>query len=838
MAPAFRNNEQDLSIRAVPHDRCSGCGACRSSCPSGAVVMERDGDGFRRPLVREDACVNCGLCAQACPVANPSRTNSETPECYAVWAGDAVRAKSSSGGAFTLLAEYVLGRGGHVCGAAFDKDWGVHHIIINRREELGLLRGSKYVQSDAGETYQRIRELLDEGQTVLFSGCPCEVAGLYGFLRERPAGLVTVDIFCHCTASPLVWEKYLSERFPGAKPEAVNFRDKEASGWTCTKCTVTVQGEKQVTNEYVRGFHRSLYARESCGDCRFSKLPRPGDFTIGDWWGVNKYNPDFNDNKGTSLLLVNNHDKPDIVETVRATARLFEPVPLEYIGGNGHINNSLKLPQSRSRFLAMLRTGIPLSKALRAVLDDRYDVGLVGMWYGLNYGSVLTSHAMCRAVEQMGYTAMLLNKPEGLWSSRYVAENTIATRFISKHHRVDERTSGFEELNDACRIFLVGSDTVWNPKLVERRLPFFFLDFAAPDAGKIAYASSFGRGAYDVEDPLLKAYARYACNRLDAVAVREERGVELMREHFGREAVRALDPVFLIAPDDYRRLGEPGREIEPGGDYLFSYILGVDESKMDIYRKVEQAAGLPGVNFPNPNFSEAEKENHPLQLVADDSVENWLAALDRARLVVTDSFHAVCFSIILHKDFIVMVNPRAPLRFRFLTLLGLLGLEARIVYLGDDQVDFRELVNRPMDYDKVEALLKPERERSRAWLREALARAPAKADPARAETEKIVGYFKREIRDLHDRNDELEKKLESARKGLRPLNELAVKDGGLSVRQHLTSSLIMRTAFRLEYWRCRLLSAVAPGKRKLRYQARLRAVTKAISLLLEHRLQK
>lgn len=832
MVSVSRSNKEDLSIQTVPHDRCSGCGACCSACPVDAVTMEMDGDGFKYPQIKAEACTNCGLCTLSCPVVNPVHNTAGIPECFAVWANDEIRRKSSSGGAFTLLADYVLAQGGYVCGAAFDEQWGVRHIIINRKEELGRLRGSKYVQSDTGEIHRQIKDLLAQGETVLFSGCPCEVAGLNAFLRKRPVNLVTVDIFCHCTASPLIWKKYLSERFPDTTPDIVNFRDKELSGWTCMKCTVTIKGEKHVTDEYVKGFHRSLYARESCEDCLFSRLPRQGDFTIGDWWGISKYNPAFNDKKGTSLLLINTLEKGDIVAAVRENSQLFEPVPLEYIGNNGHIHDSLKLPDTRRPFLAMLREGLPFSKALNAVMNEQYDIGLVGFWYGLNYGSVLTSHALHRTVERLGYTAVQLNKPATMWSARFAAKNTMAARFTRKHSMVSERDSDFEELNKNCRMFLVGSDTVWNPRLVGKHLPFFFLDFAAPDKKKIAYASSFGRETFIVEDTLLREYVAYSCKRLDAVAVRENRGVELMRDEFGIHATRVLDPVFLLDPDDYRRLAYAGMDIHLDDEYLFSYILGVADDKINMYRRVAGEVGLPAVNFTNPNLTGEARKKHPLEIVAKDSVENWLAAIDKARLVITDSFHAVCFSIILHKDFIVTINSWDPLKARFLTLLKLLQLEDRFVYLDDDQVDIPALIKRPIDYERVEKLLVEERERSLAWLQDALQTPKAPAEHAGISTENIVAYFKREIR-------ELGKQVRIAGNRLKPLDELSKSihyagQKAPSAKAHLTSSFILRQALRLEYWRCRLMSSIIPGRRKQHYRGRLRAVQLAASILLDH----
>ncbi|MDW7773274.1 MAG: polysaccharide pyruvyl transferase family protein [Desulfobulbaceae bacterium] len=818
--------DQDRSVHILPRNRCTGCGACFNACPAGALKMETNEDGFKYPQIESGICTNCGICAVSCPAVNSGHDNLKCPECYAVWANDEIRSRSSSGGAFTLLSEYVLEHGGYVCGAAFDDQWRVRHVLINTVEDLAQLRGSKYIQSDTGNIYLQVKALLDHGKMVLFSGCPCQVAGLNGFLGSKPDNLITVDIFCHCIASPGIWEKYLQERFPDKKPAAINFRDKEISGWTCTKCSITVNGKKHATNEYVRGFHRALYARESCEACQFSHFPRQGDFTIGDWWGINEFNPSLNDNKGTSLLLINNSRKQDAADAVKKKARLFEPVPLEYIGDNGHVKGALKLPENRSRFLAMLREGVPFSKALAAVMDEKYDIGIVGFWYGLNYGSVLTSHAIYRAVEKLGYSAIHLNKPEDLWSPRFADKNTMAARFTCKHSNVSARTSNFDRMNEHCRMFLVGSDTVWDPLLVGKHQPFFFLDFAASDKKKISYASSFGRPKFNMEDPLLRQYCHYACNRLDAVSVREKSGVALMKEEFGRDSDRVLDPVFLLEPDEYRRIAE-GSDMERNGPYIFSNILGTSEKKIKTYKRAVQDLALPAINFSNANLPEKKRKQHPLQIMSEDSIENWLAAIDNAALVISDSFHATCFAIILNIEFITIVERHDPMNGRLETLLSILQLEDRLVHT-DDHPDFRALAACPIDYDRVKKILDAEKERSLAWLRDALKTPNIPAVSRSIATDKIIAHFRREI-------NEKQEQLRKVRTRLRPLDELhKVPEGELqkSAHSYLSASFILRQAFRMEYWRCRLILRLLPEHRRQPYHARIRAVKLAISLLL------
>lgn len=248
--------------------------------------MQENDEGFLVPRIDESKCITCGLCLKVCPTLQEKRQNAAEPVCYAAQAPDSIRSVSSSGGVFTLIAEEIINRGGSVCGAAFREDWSVHHIIINNKEDLAKLRGSKYVQSDTEDCYKRIKALLREKRWVLFSGTPCQVAGLYTYLGKDYDTLLTVDIFCHGSPSPGVWKRYLRENYKLDDIVNVNFRDKTAIGWSCSHVAITKRdGTKDVCNNYTKWFHHDVIMRLSCQDCKFNKLPRPGDISVGDWWG-------------------------------------------------------------------------------------------------------------------------------------------------------------------------------------------------------------------------------------------------------------------------------------------------------------------------------------------------------------------------------------------------------------------------------------------------------------------------------------------------------------------------------------------------------------------------
>ena len=301
--------QKNILCRVKSQD-CCGCGACANKCPVKAISMRENEEGFLAPAIDENLCTDCGLCAKACPALNVRYENTTEPECYAAMAEDEIRMKSSSGGIFSLLAEHIIDKGGYICGAAFNKDWSVSHIIIDNKQDLAKLRGSKYVQSDIENCYRETKKLLDAGKEVLFSGCPCQIAGLYSFLGKKYKQLITIDLVCHGTPSRKVWRKYLEENFDISKITKIDFRDKSFFGWATTmniyfKNKTTEYHKDAQSDPYFKGFIPCLLSNKHCGKCFYTKLPRQGDISLADWWGIDNFQKGLNDNKGTSQILIN-----------------------------------------------------------------------------------------------------------------------------------------------------------------------------------------------------------------------------------------------------------------------------------------------------------------------------------------------------------------------------------------------------------------------------------------------------------------------------------------------------------------------------------------------------
>ena len=291
---------------------CSGCTACASICPHGCISMEPDSEGFRRPVIDTARCVECGLCSKVCPVLNAPST-AQLPLAYAAKNKDeTVRAVSTSGGVFTLLAEQILAQGGVVFGAAYDADFKVEHRMVESPQGLSALRGAKYAQSGLGDSFRQVKAQLSHGKQVLFSGTPCQVAGLRTFLGKDEPNLLLVDLVCHGTPSPAVWEQYLNWRSEqtadGHRPVSVSLCSKD-SGWSTYSADIRWPYGRNylATNRedpFLRAVAGDLCLRPSCHRCSTKGLNRCSDFTLGDYWGVGDQLPAMSDNKGTSIVLV------------------------------------------------------------------------------------------------------------------------------------------------------------------------------------------------------------------------------------------------------------------------------------------------------------------------------------------------------------------------------------------------------------------------------------------------------------------------------------------------------------------------------------------------------
>ena len=309
---------------------CCGCTACAHICPVKCIEMKEDKEGFLYPAVDNEKCIRCHKCERVCPIGNLINYNNETKTFIGYNKNEEIREKSSSGGIFSLAAEWIIEQNGVVFGAAFDENFEVCHIAAENEEELSKLRGSKYVQSRLGDAYPKVKQYLENNRKVLFTGTGCQIAGLKKYLNKDYENLYTVDVLCHGVPSPKIWKMYLEEKKKqyNAPIQKIEFRNKE-SGWKNYSVNIEFADNQRYCikfyeDKYMQMFLGNIDLRPSCHNCRFKGFPRISDMTIGDSWGIENYMPDMDDDRGTSVIVVNSLKGKQMLEAVVGSLNLRE----------------------------------------------------------------------------------------------------------------------------------------------------------------------------------------------------------------------------------------------------------------------------------------------------------------------------------------------------------------------------------------------------------------------------------------------------------------------------------------------------------------------------------
>lgn len=351
-------------ISALEHLRCTGCGACYNKCPGRCILMEADDEGFLYPVINKDDCKNCGLCDSVCPLLNNPDTDKQVPNVFAAQnLNQDLRKQSSSGGIFTLLAERTLQNGGVVFGAAFDEGcYSVSHIAVTNKEELDRLRLSKYLQSNKNNIYSETEKTLKEGKQVLFTGTPCEIAGLKQYLGKEYNHLLCVDLACHGVPSQKIWKDHLKqfENKFGGKISKVNFRDK-THFIRNHRAIQTKEGKdvlfSQGTDPYMLMFLRNYSLRPSCYRCSFKGDNYCSDITLGDFWGIGNVYPEMQDGVGTSLVITRTDQGLSVLHEIESHLKLKETELCTASRSNTAIIEPVKEPKDRDEFFHNLQNG-------------------------------------------------------------------------------------------------------------------------------------------------------------------------------------------------------------------------------------------------------------------------------------------------------------------------------------------------------------------------------------------------------------------------------------------------------------------------------------------------
>lgn len=693
-------------VETIQNDKlCNGCGLCEAVCVNSAISLIEDSNGYLKPYIDKLKCCNCKICLYSCPNYSSIENNNYLQNVFVYMANDTIRYKSSSGGVFGALSQNLIGDGWSICGVAWKDAINIQHIIVDKSQELYKLYKSKYMRSDIRTMYHEIKKIIKE-KKVLFVGCPCQVNAIKRYIGDTP-NLYTVDLICAEAPSSKLIASYINEKYDVSQIKQIEFRSKD-HGWRPDAFKVIFKdGSEKLSHMEDLGqtaFHSRLMMDISCEFCQYSSLNRVGDITIGDAWGIPEYKSEYDDGKGTSVVIVNSAKGEVLYRYLHKNYKLFDEIPLRWLEKN-RVNNSVKPHFGRDRFYTEYKMHGYIKSADQS-LNNKYDVGIVGNWSYPNYGSELSYYALYNVIKDMGYSVLMIEwqensewKPYGctqLFKVEPYSNWEIA--YPAKTH------ADMEKYNELCEVFLQGSDQLLNPFLYKVFNGNFLLDWVYESKKKIGYALSFGhkniKYPYNIQEEM-----KFNLSRFDSLSVREETAVNIMSDLFGISTDCVLDPVFLCNKKHYLKLIQKQQIC---GKYMFAYILDMNSKKLKIIEKIKNEMHL---NYIIQGDAAKEKTSNII------CIEEWLSQIYFSDFIITDSFHGMCFCLIFEKQFIVLNNNNRGSS-RFETLLSKLGLAELLI--ENEDIDFKNM-NR-INYDSVNKKIDELRKNSFMWLDNSLRR--------------------------------------------------------------------------------------------------------------------
>lgn len=362
-----------MTIESLDKFECCGCSSCAQKCPKKAIKMVENEEGFLYPTIDKNKCIDCGLCSRVCPQLKKIKETINYPKAFAVRNKNSDElSKSSSGGFFSVLANYIIENGGIVYGAAYDSNLNVSHVKASTKEELAFIRSSKYTQSNINNSYKDAETELKNGKYVLFTGTPCQISGLKSYLITEYDKLITAEVLCHGVPSQKLFHKYieyLDDKY-NSKVIEYNFRSKDKKGWGHYGKVRTADGKTRYINPefdpYYNNFLGCVTFRESCYTCHYTNYNRTSEFTMADYWGIHDFHPDFFKETGNSLVLINNIKAEKVLENIKKNIEIIE-TNLDMAASR---NRNLIEPSKRPKRRDFVYNSIDAKKTINYIKED------------------------------------------------------------------------------------------------------------------------------------------------------------------------------------------------------------------------------------------------------------------------------------------------------------------------------------------------------------------------------------------------------------------------------------------------------------------------------------
>ena len=751
-----------------PDINCTGCGACYSACPQQAISMVPDEEGFLVPKIIAEKCLECGKCDAVCPL-NHQNTERKPIAVYAAkHSNEETRLFSSSGGMFSALAEKIIAENGVVFGAKFDENMKVVHGFTETIEGLADFRGSKYVQSNIGNSYIDAKSFLDSGRQVLFTGTPCQIAGLKSFLQKDYENLLTVDLICHGVPSPLIWKKYLEsvlEKYkysvPDLKITKAFFREKKES-WEQFNFAIhafsshlsrefEIISENFCKNTFMQFFLSNQCLRHTCYSCRFKSFKSGSDITIGDFWGIKNVMPDFFDRNGNSLVLLNSekgHSFFNTITSIISNETIYETT----LKHNPMTERSMEKPKERADFFKNLNfsCSIPIQPPLPL------KIGILTL-QGFNYGCVFQTYALMETLKSLGYKPILLSRKKvksskiqvSLQIKAYIKQLARKALFlkgdnqtyawikqVQKEHKKNRQT--YKNLSQKFTPFIeknISKNATYPLDSLEFDNNFFELKKQSKNLDVVIVGSDqvwrIRQTPSDIGENFCNflknsqtkrfAYAAsfgtndweytkeetYICSKL----LREFIVVSVRESDGVNKCLKYFNRQAVHVLDPVFLLNKKSYtsrlldDADTPKDLVFNYFLSDSTEKRNMSKFILKFFGKNESWISTSNFAQFQ------------SPEVWLANFKNSVFVFTDSFHGCAFSIIFNKPFVVFMNNKNDPR--ILSVLNTFNLTNRLITSATELTE--EKILAPIDWKKVNIILELEREKSLNFLRNSLA---------------------------------------------------------------------------------------------------------------------
>ncbi|MCM1495269.1 MAG: Coenzyme F420 hydrogenase/dehydrogenase, beta subunit C-terminal domain [Bacteroides sp.] len=342
-------------------EECVGCSACKNICPVDCIEMMYNEEGYFVPFIDETKCIHCDACKKVCPMQEAYQPDKEMQQAYLfIHCQEYYRNLSSSGGFFKALSDVVLEDNGVVFGAYLTEDFLVRHGYVEQKEDIFRLMGSKYVQSEMGDSYKQAKEFLEQGRWVLFSGTPCQIGGLYSFLGKEYDNLTTVELFCAGIPSQYSWKSYLKDYHGNEEIRYVQFRYK-GQGWWQTGLRFQYLKDdyyfssRSRLDPYMAAFSNTVNLNETCYHCKFKGEKKNADFSIGDAWNINRIRVNMDDDRGITIVLINSEKGLKIIKKIQRDNHLFEVSLEEAMFAREEWNPNVNVPDNRESFIYDLK---------------------------------------------------------------------------------------------------------------------------------------------------------------------------------------------------------------------------------------------------------------------------------------------------------------------------------------------------------------------------------------------------------------------------------------------------------------------------------------------------